>query len=584
MGKKLKCINLLILFITATIFILLFSCGKSGDSIKDNNKVVVPIADSIEVFPGYKRVKIKWKVTDPNIERAVVYNGTDSLEASFNSSSEMEVDFHNLTEGNQIFYIYQYDKKGRISRGEEVTANIYGDHFIESLKGRPINSIIYSNGDLKIEWKSAPKNSYTTTIEYRDNENKQHSITIGNQDEKSVLSAYKIGTNFKYKTAYLPSENSLDTLASLYTEIGSLDFSNMTIDWDNSSLSTLAVFGGYCRVIQLDNSNLLSVYEKFGEIFSVNSTDRGETWSKPIKVVMKNEKYNMTTPSILELKNGSILVAYSPRPLDGESQNPDPATHYSINLIRSNDGGNTWIDNKVLYEAGSKSKEGCWEPDMVQLPNGEIQLFFSNEKPYNNSDEQEIALLRSNDNGISWTTNAQRVSFRKNHRDGMPVPLVLPESNQILVSIEDNSDGNFKPYIIRNTFQENWQTTVEVDNAHREYALTERLPANVYAGAPFLIQFRNALTILSFQSTKGRSSQWDLSCMNVAVGNAEGKNFTNTTIPFKIANDKYGLWNSLCVMDDGTVLAVTTTNAYNSSGWQEVKTIKGRLKFLYSVK
>ena len=43
-------------------------------------------------------------------------------------------------------------------------------------------------------------------------------------------------------------------------------------------------------------------------------------------------------------------------------------------------------------------KDGCWEPAMLQLPVGEIQLFFSDEGIYTKTDEQNISMLRSFDN------------------------------------------------------------------------------------------------------------------------------------------------------------------------------------------
>ena len=79
---------------------------------------------------------------------------------------------------------------------------------------------------------------------------------------------------------------------------------------------------------------------------------------------------------------------------------------------------------------------------------------------------------------------------------------------------------------------------------------------------------------MSYQSTEGRNRQWDLSCMQVVIGDENGKNFTQKTIPFDVPLNKQGLWNSLCVMDDNTVIALTSTNAY-SLNTTEVWMIKG---------
>src|SRR5690606_35129826 len=115
------------------------------------------------------------------------------------------------------------------------------------------------------------------------------------------------------------------------------------------------------------------------------------------------------------------------------------------------------------------------EPAAIQLPNGQIQLFFANEGPYTGSSEQNISLLRSNDLGETWTVDPEIVSFRAGSRDGMPVPLLLQGSDEVIVAIEDNGKVNFKPYIIRNNLIENWAVAVGPSHENRQYALATRI-------------------------------------------------------------------------------------------------------------
>ena len=55
-----------------------------------------------------------------------------------------------------------------------------------------------------------------------------------------------------------------------------------------------------------------------------------------------------------------------------------------------------------------------------QLPNGEVQVYFANEGPYTHSNEQEISMMTSVDNGKTWG-GYKTVCFRAGSRDGMPV-------------------------------------------------------------------------------------------------------------------------------------------------------------------
>ncbi len=179
---------------------------------------------------------------------------------------------------------------------------------------------------------------------------------------------------------------------------------------------------------------------------------------------------------------------------------------------------------------------------------------------------------------MTWTTKPGIVSFRKGSRDGMPVPVYLPATKEILFSIEDNGFVNFKPYIIRSTVANNWTQTATASSRYREYALKDSLKEKVYAGAPYLRVLSNGNTILSYQSTQFKQGKQDVNNaeMIVTVGDAEGRNFTNATLPFKIPANATALWNSIAVLKDDTMVALTSTDAYN--GRTEVWMIKGRLR------
>ncbi len=196
------------------------------------------------------------------------------------------------------------------------------------------------------------------------------------------------------------------------------------------------------------------------------------------------------------------------------------------------------------------------------MTSGEIQLFFSDEGIYTHSNEQNISMFRSLDNGLTWTKNPEIVSFTPGHRDGMPVPVILHDSQEIVFSIEDNVHGQFKPSIIRNSFNQNWQHTVAADDPERTAALAVPLPDSVYAGAPFLRILHSGESILSYQATTNRGNKWDLSNMQVAVGDRMAKIFVTTDQPFHIPLDKHGLWNSICILNDDTIIAITSTDAF----------------------
>jgi hypothetical protein len=345
------------------------------------------------------------------------------------------------------------------------------------------------------------------------------------------------------------------------------------IGWDFSTLTRVSSGrGGYARMIQLQDKSLICVYETDGNIVAVKSYNEGKTWSAETIIAPKADRVNMSVPDILQLKDLSILVCYNPRPQRGS----DTSEHFAIKTKKSYDNGQTWTDERTLYQADHLFENGCWEPSAIQLPGGQIQLFFANEGPYRKSNEQEISMTRSNDNGLSWTT-AQSVSFRPHSRDGMPVPVLLQNGREIAYAIEDNGFKNFKPYIIRSTLKNDWAKTVGANDENRNYALADEIPDSIYAGAPYLRQLKTGETILSYQGTEGRINNMNHSEMKVVIGDDHATNFNRKTVPFKLAAGKSGLWNSLSVLNEYTVVALTSTNNYSAGHGSEVWMIEGHI-------
>lgn len=358
--------------------------------------------------------------------------------------------------------------------------------------------------------------------------------------------------------------------------MGQHTFKAKDIVWDQSTLAQVSGSGNsnYARMIQLNNGDLICIYESRGGIQCSLSTNLGKTWLPQATIAASIPNVGMAAPEILELKDHSLLASYNPRPRKvGGAW--DTTKRFSICTKKSYDEGKTWIDERVLYKAGYTFDDGCWEPSQIQLPSGEIQLFFSNEGVYTHSNEQNISIFRSNDNGLTWTKNPEIVSFRPHYRDGMPVPVILKGTKELYFSIEDNNNGQFKPSIIHKKFSGNLNKTIVTTGPERSYSVVAGLPDSVYAGAPYLRQLHSGETVLSYQGTLNRINKWQLAAMMVAVGNNKALDFKNVSMPFNIPLNKSGLWNSLCVLSDDTIIALTSTNAFsnNTAVWM----IKGHL-------
>lgn len=330
------------------------------------------------------------------------------------------------------------------------------------------------------------------------------------------------------------------------------------IVWDQST-AKFVTEGGYARVKRIASGELALVYSAKRDVFIRKSADNGKTWSDPV-LVAQTEGYGNTNSEITQLANGWLLYAWNGRP-----SKRDTTLHYTIMTKISRDNGVTWGDERNPYSGDVKWNNGAWEPATLQLPTGEIQLFFANESPYRETDEQEITMMRSFDNGLTWGEPKQ-VSFRAGSRDGMPVPLFLKNKKGIVFAIEDNGiNGTFKPVIIWSSVADNWkQESADAKSPRRWHALRMdcQLPAPVYAGAPYIVQLPSGETLLSIQSTEGRITNQDkVAIMQVYVGNNQAKDFAYKSTPFpSLPDNANALWNSLAVLDNNTVMAISSVS------------------------
>ena len=332
------------------------------------------------------------------------------------------------------------------------------------------------------------------------------------------------------------------------------------IDWQPDTLTLIRAGASYGRMIRLTGGEILCAYFRRGKVWVGISRDDGKTW-QPERMAASDRYGVATNPELLLLDDGRILLTYNRRPRDGIHR-------FAVMACFSHDSGRNWIGHRTIYEADTRFENGCWEPAQIQLPGGEIQLFFANESPYRNTSEQEITLLRSFDRGITWS-QAETVSFRANGRDGMPVPLLPAEGGGIVLAIEDNGPGAFQPAMVHSSLDDNWrQGPAGGDSPRRWSALKTPLPPDVYAGAPYIVQLPAGETILSVQSAEGRPmrSRLDRSRMVVYIGDNRARQFAGPSIPFDVPPDENGLWNSLFIKNASTVTAISGTTVNGIRG------------------
>jgi hypothetical protein len=337
--------------------------------------------------------------------------------------------------------------------------------------------------------------------------------------------------------------------------------------WDHKT-ERLPTPGVYSRIKPIDDGKWALVYSD-GPGAQIRIGDApGSTWGPSIEVVNESG-YVSTNSDLIRLANGWLLYMWNARPV------VEGALPYAIKTRLSKDNGRTWGDQRTVFASDPHGKP-CWEPAALQLPTGEILLFFSEEVPATASD-QRIDLSRSFDNGLSWSAPIV-TSYRPGSRDGMAIPVLL-QNDTIVYSIEDPGFNGFKPVIISNSLRDDWNTgTVGATGPHRWGALRSdyALPGTVYAGSPYLVQMPGSETVLSCQSSEGRTGG-DQSIMEVYTGDRNARNFAHRSTPFpSIGVSGNALWNALAVLDSSRVLATSSVNTGTPSG-NGIRTVQGAL-------
>ena len=217
----------------------------------------------------------------------------------------------------------------------------------------------------------------------------------------------------------------------------------------------------------------------------------------------------------------------------------------------SSDEGKTWGEEQIIYKGSN------WEPQILQLPSGEIQVYFTHGGPKIQPQMEAgiptkdmvpssgTAIIRSYDNGKTWDPYvmeppyaAHRVSQQYTHTengikvftDQMPCAILLNNSNTIAMAAESKFlQGSEEIYYITMAYNDdNWAVGLGID----EEGPVDKQNNMFKGAAPYLRQFPSGETILS----NNRSSKFQ-----IRLGDSQARNFGDPINPLAGT----GYWGSL---------------------------------------
>lgn len=416
-------------------------------------------------------------------------------------------------------------------------------------------------------------------------------------DDRGTFLKATTSTQVELKAGVITNapELTFTALENTTSDIEEVDGNILGITWEKPVLVS-GWCSAYGRAHRLNDGRLMICYSNTWHGYARFSNDDGATWTGAQIVVPAYKKdslsHRMDNPEFAQLSAnnphhpGRIIYAVNERVKDTKVANKDKTVYpFHISVCTSDDKGANWSGLKRLYSSNNVS--GCYEPFVLELPDGTVQVYFADETPYA-SDKitcQNISVIESKDGGDTWGEK-RVVCYTFRMRDGMPTATVY--NGNIYVAIEANGDGyQFFPQIVYNPVADNWSRQVGAPSIYRFDPFQKSLKsAEIYSGAPYLIQTDNYF-VMSYQTTDGapqstHAERYKHTAMEVQICPKSElvKNKFSTmrgvSRPFAIDQTKAcAKWNSLCPLGGDEILAV-----YGSGGRDH----EGDTGYLYVVR
>lgn len=355
-----------------------------------------------------------------------------------------------------------------------------------------------------------------------------------------------------------------------------------TVNWDSKNLICLTpedLQVEYPRMCRVDENKILFTYhggvtDHWQNSYLRKSYDNGKTWTDPVEIFkvgnqfMGSGYYRFCNPEMTKLANGWIVLTVI------GNANPETNANCKVLASISKDGGETWGDPIIV------GNDRTWEPQVVQLPNGELELLVSSEGAWWETQRdnlfQEIVSTRSTDNGETWT-QYNRASYKPGARDGMPVAVVM-QGNKGVLFVEESVNGGIPPSLQYRSLDGEWDTA-DWDGKEDDQRWLTKL--NNGGGAPYMIQLPTG-EFLIMAHTQQTGSVWQTCRPQVIMADNTGHNMKLSKHPLAggvLPNECGAYYNSFFLYDNETVWLLFTKAQYRGGTreYSDIMIMEGKI-------
>lgn len=210
------------------------------DFIKDGEIIYAGIADSVKFYAGRNRAKLSFYILDPTVANAKIYwnNQADSVELNVDPSSHPDpylVEIPNMKEGTYSFDFYTFSGNGNSSMRVNAVGRVYGDQYEKVLLNTPMKGA-YGQEDnpenFEIQWGTPDVSAIGSEIIYTNKEGDKDTIFAPSSDKTTMIEGYKAGTNFSFRTLFLPEELAIDTF---YTQSKEAKVRGVAVEYNRAT-------------------------------------------------------------------------------------------------------------------------------------------------------------------------------------------------------------------------------------------------------------------------------------------------------------------------------------------------------------
>ena len=397
----------------------------------------------------------------------------------------------------------------------------------------------------------------------------------GKINNRDAVALVQILSGWRNTAIRINSIKDLNLSSSKDSHADSYQYSSLEMNYRESSILGDADLCGfsyamYPRIKKISENKYFLVCQSGqygGNILFATSTD-GINFSSP-KIILSDEKIlngtdtrRYMTADAAVLSNGDILLVASFRAVNGYRT---MVGENGLVSMRSSDGGKTWSEKSVIYVGTN------WEPYVLALSSGEIQVYFTATAEkiylYGYSDERissGIGMIRSTDNGYTWTPDVKGAPYAPQYvmkqyvttrsdgvkcfTDQMASAVVLNNGTIALVG-ESRFPGTGSSDVYKISVgisKDNWATWIGFDEAGPAIR-----SSNMFLGAgPYISQFASGETLLTYN--RGTT-------FYTRLGSADALSYADVMKVFEVG----GFWGS-CLMDSSHSAILTSPSVTSS--------------------